>query len=311
MLYLIGGENIYLSVLRLEELKKEFINRYNGAIQIFNADEIEDSNDILTSVDNLSIFSQYKLIIIKRLLLSKATILDKISEYLKGSNNLNIVIWEDKQLDKRRSIYKFIKKKGVIEEFRNLKYYELKSWLNIYLKTKVKFDPDIINLLIMKIGENQMQLVSILENLITLIKEEDKGKITVSDVNKFVEKTAEESIWEFIDAISSNNKPKALGIIERLLIDRTDFVMVIGMIARQFRIITLTGYLVSLGKSSKEITNILKLHPFVVHKALIHCNNFTFEKLRKLYRKLVSTDLVVKKGKFEAKLALDLLIAAV
>ena len=82
------------------------------------------------------------------------------------------------------------------------------------------------------------------------------------------------------------------------------------MIARQFRILSLVKYLQSLGKSSSEITQRLRLHPFVVRKALSHSRNFTIEHLRKLYQKLVRTDLAVKEGRFDGKLALDLFIAA-
>ncbi len=311
MLYLIGGDNLYLSVQRLEEIKNEFIDRYGGEIQIFNVDEIKDFNEIISDADCLSLFSKDKLIIIKRLLSSKAEVIDNIYDYMNSHKNMNFVFWEDKSFDKRKKFYKLVKKRGVVEEFKKLQYSRLKIWLGKLLSKKVKYDKDCIDRLIMKIGDDQMQLSYTVNNLADLIKTEKRDELLVRDIDRFVEKTAEENIWEFIDAVSECDKAKAMKIIERLLREKQDFVMIVGMIARQFRILSMIKYLVNLGKGQSEITRILKLHPFVVKKSMRHSYNFTLKQLRKLYQKLFKTDLVVKEGKFEEKLALDLLIVVI
>jgi len=311
MLYSLGGENLYLSILRLEELKDEFQERFDGIIQMFNMDEIRDCNEIISDADSFSIFSKKKLIIIKRLFSSNAAIIDKIYDYIKSANDVNFIFWEDRPFDKRRSLYKLLKKKGIVEEFTKLKYVQLKAWLSKYLSGRVEFDPECIETLILKVGDDQMQLALIVENLVTLVKADGRRRLILEDVNKFVEKTAEENIWEFVDALGECDKAKALDIIERLLREKQDFMMIVGMIARQFRILAMVKYLQELGKNHAEITSVLKLHPFVVRKSVSHCRNFSFKQLRKLYQKLVKTDLVVKEGRFDDKLALDLLIAAV
>lgn len=309
MIYLIGGGNLYLSSKRLEELKSEFIKQYDGEIQVLNADEINDYNEILSDTESISLFSQEKLFIIKRLFSSKTTVLDKFSEYLKSSK-IHIIFWEDKAFDKRRSLYKLVKKIGVVEEFGKLKYSQLKSWISKYLNGKCNYSQEVIESLILKVGDDQMQLASILDNLLDLISTEGRECLDINDINKFVEKTAEESIWDFVDALSSQDRTKALEIIEGLLKESQDFVMVVGMIARQFRIMASVKYCLDNGKNYAEITKKLKLHPFVVRKAISFSDNFSLLQLRKLFNKLVKTDLAVKQGRFDEKLALDLLIAA-
>jgi len=309
MLYLIGGENLYLSEKRLGELKKEFTKRFNGIIKTFNADEVDNYNEILTDADSLALFSQEKLIVLKRVFSSNSFLIDKIHEYLKKLPKVNFIIWEDKPFDKRRSFYRFLKKRGIVEEFNKPNFTKLKTWLNKYLKAKVQYDPACIDSLIIKIGNDQAQLALVVDNLITLIKAENRRKLTMEDITSFVTKTAEESIWEFIDAIGECNKTQALNVMERLLRERSDFVIIIAMIARQFRIIAQVKSLLNMSKNYAEIASLLKLHPFVVRKAVEHSKNFTLKHLRKLYQKLVKTDLVVKQGRFDEKLALDLLIA--
>lgn len=310
MLYLIGGENIYLSVQRLDELKDEFKKRYNGIIKIFNADEVENANEILADADSLALFSEKKLIFLKRLFSANSSLVDKITEYLKDSPDANFILWEDRPFDKRRALYKLVKKRGVVEEFSNINLTQLKTWLSKYLKERMLFDPDCVDLLILKIGNDQSQLALAVDNLSILVRADNRRKLKTCDIDDFVSKTAEESIWEFVDAIGECDKKKSLKIMERLLRERSDFVMIIAMIARQLRIITMVKTLLEMGKNFAEMASNLKLHPFVIRKAVDHSKNFTFERLRKLYQKLVKTDLVVKQGRFDEKLALDLLIAA-
>ncbi len=312
MLYLLGGENLYLSRKRLEEIEADFRQRFtNSVIQIINADEIEDSNDILKDADSYSLFYKEKLLIIKRLLSCKKELIDKVVDYLQSAKKINFVFWEDRSLDKRRSLYKIIRSKGVVEEYDKLKYTRIKSWLTKQFNSRVDIDDKCIELLIMKVGEDQSQLEMIANNLIISVIERGKKKILVSDIEELVEKSSEDSIWELVDCLSVTDRAKALKIIEGMLREKQDFVMIIGILARQFRILSLVKYLSQKDKSSSEITNTLKLHPFVVRKAITQADNFTMEQLKKLYQKLVKTDLVVKEGRFAPKLALDLLVAAI
>jgi DNA polymerase-3 subunit delta len=311
MLYLIGGDNLYQSSQRLEELKEEFLNRFNGVIQIINADEINNFQEVVNNVESISLFNQEKLLIIKRLQQSKKFIQEQALDFLQSTKNYNLIFWENRALDKRKRIYKFIKKKGVVEEFNKLGYAQLKSWLSRFIGERVDCEPIAVDDLLYKVGDSQMQLSYTASNLIDLVKARGQRKLQREHIEMFVDKTTEENIWEFIDAISESNKAKALDITERFLREKGDFVMIVGMLARQFRILSLVKFLTEKKKNFAEISSTLKLHPFVIRKALIHCKNFTFTQLRKLYKKLVKTDLVVKQGRFEEKLALDLLIAAI
>ncbi len=311
MLYLIGGENQYLSLKRLEELKDEFVKKHQGEVHTYEADEIDNAQKILSEAESLSLFNKPQLTIIKRLFSATKDIRDKVTEYIKGGKNLNVILWEDKPLDKRLGLYKEVKKNGLVEEFKPLRHGQLKGWITKQLNGNIKFDPECIDALILKVGEDQSQLASILDNLITLKKASRDKRLRVEDIDNFVAKTAEESIWDFVDAISENDKKTALEIVEELIRDKSDFVKIIGMIARQLRILSLVLTLSQRGARAPQIARDLNLHPFVVRKAIGHSQNFSIEQLKKLYQKLVKTDLVVKQGKFEEKLALDLFIAAI
>lgn len=310
MLYLIGGENTYLSTNRLKELEDEFVKAKSGEIKIIDAQEVGSASDILQETESLSLFEKPTLYIIKRMLHAPQAISDPFLAYLEKATNISIVLWEDSSFDKRKKLYKFVSKHGVVEDFTHLSSTQLKSWVQKYLQNKVSYDAGCIEAIILKAGDNQMFLSSLLDNLILLVEAQGKKTLTREDIDSFVEKTTEENVWEFVDALGNQNKATALLIVEELLQERGDFPKILGLVARQFRIITLTKHLMAQNASSNEIARVLKLHPFVVKKATQQCRNFSLEQLHKLYNKLVRTDLAIKEGRFEEKLALDLFIAA-
>lgn len=312
MIHLVGGDNTYQSEQKINSLKADFLNT-GGSIKVYDAEETGKIDEIINDASSFSFFDTSTLFIIKRLLTSKRSVQDKFLIFLEGtakSKEVNFILWESKKFDKRLKLYRYIKSKGSVDEYDLLRYVSLKSWIQKYTKGKISMSSNSIDSLIIKVGNDQEQLTSILDNLIMLTRSDGRNMISRDDIEKFVDKTTEESIWEFIDAIGKRNKGRALYIIETLAREKKDFMMIIAMMARQLRILALTRYLKQIGKGHSDIIKILKLHPFVVRKAIEDSQNFNLAQLAKLYNKLMHTDLVIKEGRFSDKLALDLFITA-
>jgi DNA polymerase-3 subunit delta len=310
MLYYLGGENIYQSQLRLQELRNEFSQEQSGTVTILHADEMESANDLLKNAESLGLFTNTRLNIVKYLSAAPKSYEETIVTFLEKKQEVNFIFWEPRTLDKRKKLYKLLKQKGVIEEFAPLSHNQLRSWIQQILRGRLEADTRSIDQLLLKVGNDQLQLASLLDNLFILVKSEGRDRLLPEDIDRFVTKTVEESIWELVDAISVNDKKTALLIIEQMLRERSDFMLIISMIGRQLRILFLTKKLLDQGYSQAEIIRTLKLHPFVARKAVIQSQNFSIDQLKKLYQKLVNTDLAIKESRFEEKLALDLFISA-
>jgi DNA polymerase-3 subunit delta len=82
----------------------------------------------------------------------------------------------------------------------------------------------------------------------------------------------------------------------------------LGMIVRQFRIMIQVKELNGQGLNQQEIAAKLKLHRFVVKKAVRQAMNFSMEQLEAIYRKLLETDIAIKTGQMDEVLALDMLV---
>jgi DNA polymerase-3 subunit delta len=82
----------------------------------------------------------------------------------------------------------------------------------------------------------------------------------------------------------------------------------LGMIVRQFRILIQVKELTERGLSQQDIATRLKLHRFVVQKAVRQAMNFSLEQLEVIYQKLLDTDMAIKTGQMDEVLALDMLV---
>jgi DNA polymerase-3 subunit delta len=116
------------------------------------------------------------------------------------------------------------------------------------------------------------------------------------------------SIFDLVDCVGRRQSDRALRLLHHMLDDGQAPLYLLTMLARQVRILIQVSELQAQGRTSKEITKQLKLHPYVVEKGLAQAQNFTMAQLETAHQYLVNTDWAIKTGKVESILALDTLI---
>jgi DNA polymerase-3 subunit delta len=82
----------------------------------------------------------------------------------------------------------------------------------------------------------------------------------------------------------------------------------LGMLARQVRILIQVSELRAEGMTQSAMAKRLKLHPYVVKKGAAQALNFGTKQLEKAHDLLVQTDWKIKTGEMEDVLALDMLV---
>lgn len=317
MIYLVGGENQYLSEQFVKSLKKKFLNQDSqGDIRVVFADEIKETEQIMgimASIDNISLFNNKVLYIIKRAL-SNTSVGDMFVKYLSDINleQIDIVFWEDKPFDKRLKIYKLLKKIGEVREFNDLKERELKKWIEEYTMDRgIKIEDKAIEEIFFRVGYGMLDIVNSLKKLVLYCETKKSKRIIIKDVRQLVEISVEANIWEFVDALGERNKNVLFNIFDRLVSDKKGYALTMGMIVRHLRLLILAATLKSKGGNMRSISQDLGIHPFVAKKIYQQVNMFSIEKLRILIRKLFDADLAVKEGKFGEKVALTLFISII
>ncbi|HEU0293607.1 MAG TPA: DNA polymerase III subunit delta [Anaerolineales bacterium] len=133
-------------------------------------------------------------------------------------------------------------------------------------------------------------------------------QVNVQDVEAVCVVTSQQSVFDFVDALSNGNGKSAQHLLHRLLETEDPFTLW-GMVVRQFRLLIQAREILD-GRGSKEdVARALGVHPFVAEKTTGQAAHFSIESLEAIHHQLLRIDEGVKTSQVTLDLALDTLVA--
>lgn len=232
---------------------------------------------------------------------------EKMTNYLEQIPDSSIIIFLESQIDKRSKLYKKLIKIGRTIEFTTPIESELVKWVSNTLKKSNKTISYENAVYLLHVVAHNMD--SILLELNKLIDYKDvSSEINKEDIDLICIKSLEIKIFDLVDAVANKNINQALNIYNNLLLMKEQPIMILSMIARQFRLVLECKKLKSSGSSTNEISNILDLRSFIVSNCLKQSNNFTLKDLVNALRECLQADIDIKTGRKNDKLAVEMLI---
>jgi DNA polymerase-3 subunit delta len=298
---LFHGKSPYLSLRsahkELEKIKKE---NPDINIQILESDSL-DSSKYADTLSSSSLFAQKRILFIKRLYRNKEK--DKLTifttEYLTNNTSEDVVIlWEDQKIRSTTKYLKFFKENKSLEELNTLNKRGFMTWLKEELKDqKLNIDSSVQKL----IAENSNYDPERCANELQKYKLSGEN-ITKEYILNTTTNTLEMDIWGLIDSINHGDKKKSISIMENLLKQNNDPHYLLAMLARNLRLLTLTKHLTKQNKSSREIASTLRVPPFTVPSMISTTQQYSDEKIEKMYEKFANLDLQIKTGKIDGQL---------
>ena len=311
MIIFLYGPDTYRSRQKLNEIIEHYkkIHRSGLNLRYFEAGNL-NFQDFKNEVETISMFREKKLVVLKDIFSNK----DFQEEFLKQGekfvNSANIIlIYEKKEIDKKNSFLKFLKKNSESQEFELLEGQRLKNWVKKeFEKYQAQIDLKVIDELINFVGSNLWQMESEIKKLVNY---KNGQKIKREDVELLVRPKIETDIFKTIDAISEKKKSRALFLLHQHLEKGDAPLYLLVMINFQFRNLLEIKDLIEKNLPYYKIINKSKLHPFVVKKSYQQAQRFTLQQLKKIYQKIFETDLNIKTGKMEPETAIDLLITEI
>lgn len=323
MIIFLYGEDTYRSSQKLNQIKDKFIK------------EVDSSGMNLTTLDGAKLkFEEFnhqvkaspflarkRMVIIKNLISENKSkeIQKEVVELLniewKNPKENNILIfWESADHSKSKSksaLWDRLIKEKFAEQFQPLKPIQLNSWVEKEIALQgVKIEKAAIPLLAALVGNDLWQMAGEIEKLINYA---GNRPINSADIDNLVKAKFDDNIFNLVDALSANNKKLALKLMSDQFNLETDASQIFGMLVRQFRILLLTKELskknYSLGKES--VAQELQIHPFVAQKALWQIKNFSLERLKQIYARLLDIDYKIKTSSLKPRTLFDLFIAQI
>ena len=141
-----------------------------------------------------------------------------------------------------------------------------------------------------------------------LVSYAENRPITVNDVELMVPESIEANIFRAVDAAVERKPAQALRLLYSLLDDGQAFSTILAMLARQTRMLLQAAAMLAKRVPEDDIKKQLNIrHAFVLRKTLRQARRLRVPTLKRMHTAIYETDLAVKTGKLDERVALETL----
>lgn len=298
MVFLIHGQESFLSYQNLTDTKKRFLDKHPDGynLSIFDNSISYEIKDIKNSLKNYSLFSvKIKLLIIKDFFQERnSREKEELIEILKGSGNSkteHIIIFESEDISKD-AFYAKIKEAAKEKKCGKLSNSQIEKWIAEKLaQEKISAPPAYIK----KIAESSGDLWQINGELEKIICRAagNSGNLTPDN---YPAAQIENNIFKTIEAFAKKDIILLLKLLNNHLESGENELYLLSMIAYQLRILIKIKSAIGGNAPLNDLAKKLKIHPFALKKAISCAKNFEMNELKNSYRQLLKTEEKIKKG---------------
>lgn len=305
-IYLLYGEEAYL----VRQYRDRLLAAMLGGGDPMNVNRYEGKGvsipEIIDMAETLPFFSDRRVILLENTELCKSGG-EKLSEYLKSPAETSSFILTEREVDKRSSLYKTIKKSGYAAEFGRQDANTLQKWvLGILKKENKQISSSTLQSFLEGCGDDMENIRRELEKLLCYTL--DKEVITMEDVGAICVPQIQNHIFDMITAIANGDSERALRLYYDLLALREPPMRILALVGRQFNMLLQVKELAEKGCPQALIAEKVGLHGFVAGKYMKQAAGFKMPFLKQALQDCVKADYDIKSGKLAERLSVELLI---
>ena len=241
-----------------------------------------------------------------------AAVRKKFEAYISGApDSVKLVMYENVEPKEapKHWLIKWAEKNSALvktQAFMLPKQRDMPGWIiNEAKKQDGKIEPPAAAKLAEMVGVDTRQAGMELSKLLAYVNW--ARPIHSSDVDAVCIVTSQQSVFDFVDALSQGNGKSAQKLLHRLLENEDPFSLW-GMVVRQFRLLIQAREILDGRGNKDDVARALGVHPFVAEKTTGQASRFSIEALENIYHRLLSIDERVKTSQITLDLALDTLI---
>lgn len=172
---------------------------------------------------------------------------------------------------------------------------------------KLKIEPPAVQVLTDLIGDNLRLIDQELGKLQTYAGPGQTVQIT--DVRLLVSAVREASVFAMVEALAAGDGPQAVRLLRELVQAGEAPLSILGMIGWQYRLLLQINELAAQGMSQDDVASALKQKPYTIKKAWPAAQRYRLSTLEEALERLLATDIAIKTGQMEDRVALDMLVA--
>jgi DNA polymerase-3 subunit delta len=307
-LYLFYGEETFLIDDAVERIASTAVEPSN---RDFNVEIIKGGEttyqEIINKAQTLPFIGERRVVIVKGIDEMKAQGLERLIEYCSNPSPSTCLVFAAAEIDKRSKLYNILSKSGVIVEFNHVN----EKYAGVWITKKVKesgfqMNEDAKKYLLDIVGSRLQRLAMELEKIFTF-KGNDRN-ITTDDIKLLVEDTKIETIFTFTDSIGSKDIDGAFKLLSKMLNQGEAAIKIIGMIARQLRLILLTKTYREKGIPLSDLPSKAGFAPFLLKGYLGQAEKYNVRELKESFFKIQEADIRLKSSDIPEKMILEKLV---
>jgi len=327
LLYILSGQDDFSLAQALEVIKNETGDR--AALEVstttLNGKQLT-LNQLKTVCETVPFMMGKRLVIVNGLLerfespgrirrLRKTARTDNqqddyksFSDYMGRILDSTILVLIDGRITSGNPLFKEIAGKATVKVFPLLREAKLRDWIQKRVADEGgSISPKAVYLLARLVGSNLWIMASEINKLVLAAPDR---RIEEDDVKTMVGYTQQATVFNMIDAILEFNPELAGQYLQHLFRSGVPPAYILYMLSRQVQMIVRARELRSKRMSNTDIQSKLGLtQEFVVRKTLEQARRYSLPRLREVYHHLLEADLSIKTGKYDAELAINILVA--
>ncbi len=321
-LILLHGEEVYLQEKFIQSLKKKHIN--DESMSFLKIDKLDDNiGEIINFLNTVSFSMDKKIAVVEDcdFLSSKGKIsektMNKLSNYIENNNadNLLIFLGKDIKIDKRKKLYKLLKKQGDVVEYKKYNEKDLINWISRYLDhydkntnyTNARLIANYSGYLEYESEKNLLDVKNELDKIIAYTK--DSYNISQEDIEKVMSISIDNNIFIFIDNIFENKPSKAYEMFNDMISNNVSPHYIFYMLVRQIRMLNQLSAYKEINLREDYILSKMRLRNFIYKKLNYQYNILGDKKIRYLSEKAQDIEAKAKTGLIDIGLGINILIS--
>ncbi len=304
--YLIYGEEAYLRNQNRDKLVKALAGDVNSMnFNRYEGDGISPG-EVIDMAETMPFLSDKRVILIENSGFFKNGC-PELSDYLKAPSETTFFIFAEKEVDKRKDIYKALTKTGFEMCCDEQDENTLKTWIMSKVRNEGKsISPRAVAFMLERVGTDMSNISTELEKLICYCI--DRPEITEADIEAVCANWLTNRIFAMTDAIASQNQKRAIDLYYDLLALKEPPAKILALITRQFNLMLQAKEMSDNHRDNGSIASALKLAPFLVGKYIGWGREYSFEQLRDALEMCAANDEAVKTGKLDYVISVEMVI---
>lgn len=294
-IYLLMGEEPYyidkISGFIEDNVLEEADKGFNQVV-LYGADITVD--DIIANAKRFPMMAERQVVIIKEAQELSRTI-DKLSKYAENPQPSTVLVinYKYKKVDKRKALYKTIKKSGVVFESKKLYENQVADWIRRVLSPKqYSITPKSAQMLVEFLGTDLSRINNELEKLQSIIP---KGtQITPELIERNIGISKDFNNFELQKAIGQRDVLKAHRIINYFAQNPRDNPMVVTVSLLNNFFTQLLKYHGLENKQERSVASVLGINPYFVKDYVSAARNYPMKKVSQVISTLREFDVKSK-----------------